>query len=197
MESTFGKNFKITIWGGSHESEIGVRIKGFPLGTKIDMDELQSFMNRRMPGNSPFATKRKEPDIPVPVNGISTADGASSGYCEIKKVCKTESKIPLHTCRPLRGEASQGTFFEAYGNIANDISYAIKNLSINESPHYRFSPSVRRFFKFSHYTLILSTMDPFLSIAPYTARGTRQQTAAMSTTATMTGIAGIMNSTPR
>lgn len=66
-----------------------------------------------------------------------------------------------------------------------------------KSPHYRFSPSVRRSFQFSRYTLILSTMEPFLSIALYTARGTRQQTAAMSTTATMTGIAGIMNSTPR
>ena len=120
-----------------------------------------------------------------------------------KKVCMTEAKSPMHTCRP-RGRRFARYFLSSIrpvlpmqGNIASDISYAIKNLSINESPHYRFSPSVRRFFKFSHYTLILSTMDPFLSIAPYTARGTRQQTAAMSTTATMTGIAGIINSTPR
>lgn len=90
MESTFGKNFKITIWGGSHESEIGVIIKGFPLGTEIDMDELQIFMNRRMPGNGPFATKRKEPDIPVPVNGVSTANGASSRCCETKNIMITD-----------------------------------------------------------------------------------------------------------
>ncbi len=46
-----------------------------------------------------------------------------------KKECKTESKIPLHTCRPLRDDASQGTFFEAHGNIADDISSTIKNRS--------------------------------------------------------------------
>ena len=44
----------------------------------------------------------------------------------------------MHTCRPLRGEASQGTFFEAYGNIANDISYAIKNIMIIDEPEISF-----------------------------------------------------------
>ena len=34
MNSTFGKNLKITIWGGSHEPEIGVKIEGFPIGTR-------------------------------------------------------------------------------------------------------------------------------------------------------------------
>ena len=52
-------------------------------------------------------------------------------------------------------------------------------------------------FKPACHTLILSTMEPFLSIAPYTARGTRQHTTAISTTATITGITGIMKSPPR
>ena len=39
----------------------------------------------------------------------------------IKKVCKTESEIPLHICRPQGGDASQGTFFEVYGNLVYDI----------------------------------------------------------------------------
>ena len=70
MKSTTGKNIKVTIWGGSHEPAIGVDIEGLPAGTEIDMTELAAFLKRRAPGNSPFATKRKEPDIPVPVKGL-------------------------------------------------------------------------------------------------------------------------------
>ena len=78
MNSTFGKNLKITIWGGSHEPEIGVKIEGFPIGTEIDMNELRRFMKRRAPGNNPYATKRKEADEPLPISGL-VPKGKSSG----------------------------------------------------------------------------------------------------------------------
>lgn len=70
MHSSFGKNIIVSIWGGSHEPAIGADITGLPIGTEIDMKELRSFMARRAPGNSPFATKRKEPDIPLPTAGL-------------------------------------------------------------------------------------------------------------------------------
>ncbi len=73
MRSSFGKNLKVSIWGGSHEPAIGVDIEGLPIGTEIDMGKLQAFMDRRAPGNSPFATKRKEPDVPVATGGIKSA----------------------------------------------------------------------------------------------------------------------------
>lgn len=58
------------IYGGSHEPEIGVIIDGLPLGVSFDMDVLQSFMDRRAPGNSPFATPRQEPDTVIPQDGL-------------------------------------------------------------------------------------------------------------------------------
>ena len=77
MKSTTGKNIKVTIWGGSHEPAIGVDIEGLPAGTEIDMTELAAFLKRRAPGNSPFATKRKEPDIPITVKGLYPADNTA------------------------------------------------------------------------------------------------------------------------
>lgn len=63
MHSTFGKNFNITIFGGSHEDMIGCLIRGFPEeALSFDHDKLQHFLNLRAPGNSPLATARKEPD---------------------------------------------------------------------------------------------------------------------------------------
>lgn len=60
--SSFGKNVNIEIFGGSHEDFIGVTIKGLPSDFQINMEELQTFVNRRSPGNSPFTSPRKEPD---------------------------------------------------------------------------------------------------------------------------------------
>lgn len=78
MKSTIGKNIKITVWGGSHEPAIGVDIHGLPIGTHINMTQLREFLKRRAPGSSPFTTKRKEPDIPVPVSGLQPADESLS-----------------------------------------------------------------------------------------------------------------------
>ena len=74
MKSSFGKNLKISIWGGSHEPAIGVDIEGLPIGTEIDMKRLRDFLARRAPGSTPFGTKRKEPDIPEPVSGLKAKD---------------------------------------------------------------------------------------------------------------------------
>lgn len=70
MASIFGKNVKISIFGQSHSEAIGVTIDGLPAGFKIDMDELLSFLARRAPGNSQFATPRKEADAPEFLCGL-------------------------------------------------------------------------------------------------------------------------------
>ena len=74
MFSSFGKNIKITIFGGSHEPEIGVTITGLPRHTAFDMTELQRFLDRRAPGSRPFATTRKEADLAQPKSGLQVID---------------------------------------------------------------------------------------------------------------------------
>ena len=89
MLSSFGKNIQVNIYGGSHEPEIGVIIKGLPLDTQFDIEVLQQFMDRRAPGNSPFATARKEPDRVIPVDGLHLK--GSTAYVtdtEIKLIIK-------------------------------------------------------------------------------------------------------------
>ena len=41
------------------------------------MNQLRAFLKRRAPGNSPFATKRKEPDLPIPVRGVAVWGGGT------------------------------------------------------------------------------------------------------------------------
>ena len=71
MSTHYGKNLDIEIYGGSHDEKIGIKIKGLPIGTKIDSKKLFSFMERRSPGKDEFSTSRREADIPVFVEGVS------------------------------------------------------------------------------------------------------------------------------
>lgn len=78
ISSSFGDNIHVTISGGSHEPHISVEIIGMPKGIAIDTKELNSFMQRRAPGNSVFATPRKEPDIPEFISGVRAVINTNS-----------------------------------------------------------------------------------------------------------------------
>ena len=74
MANTFGNNITLSIFGGSHDTEIGMTLAGFPAGVRLPEAELLSFMARRAPGQGPWATSRKEPDIPVFTAGVTTEE---------------------------------------------------------------------------------------------------------------------------
>ncbi len=75
--TTYGKNIKLKIYGGSHDECIGMILSGVPAGVKIDTDKLLCFMKRRAPGQNSYSTKRVEPDIPVFLSGV--CDGITNG----------------------------------------------------------------------------------------------------------------------
>lgn len=68
--STFGNMFKITTWGESHGAGLGVVIDGCPSGLSLSEEDIQEFLDRRKPGNSKFATQRKESDVVEILSGI-------------------------------------------------------------------------------------------------------------------------------
>lgn len=75
--STFGNIFKITTWGESHGSGIGVVVDGCPAGLSLDESDIQTFLDRRKPGASRYATQRKEADSVEILSGIF--DGKTTG----------------------------------------------------------------------------------------------------------------------
>ncbi len=70
MSTSYGKNINISIYGGSHDEQIGVHASGLPAGFTFDGDRLLAFMARRAPGRDKFSTQRKEPDTPVFLSGV-------------------------------------------------------------------------------------------------------------------------------
>ena len=77
MSSNFGKCIQVSLFGQSHSAGIGVVMTGIPAGHRIDMEALQAHMQRRAPGNSEYATPRKEADLPEILSGI--VDGYTCG----------------------------------------------------------------------------------------------------------------------
>lgn len=68
--SSFGTIFKITTWGESHGEALGVVIDGCPAGLLLRGQDIQTYLNRRRPGATPFATPRKESDSVEILSGV-------------------------------------------------------------------------------------------------------------------------------
>lgn len=70
MSSTYGERIKLSIFGQSHGPAIGMTLDGVPAGLPVDMEQLQSFLDRRAPGRNTQSTTRREEDRPEFLSGI-------------------------------------------------------------------------------------------------------------------------------
>lgn len=77
MRNTFGNIFTVTTFGESHGAGVGGVIDGFPAGIDIDLDFVQSELDRRKPGQSNITTGRKEGDVVEVLSGVF--EGKSTG----------------------------------------------------------------------------------------------------------------------
>lgn len=92
MSSIYGKNLKVSIFGQSHSDAIGTIIDGLPAGIDVDMEKLACFLQRRAPGNSAFATKRKEADAPKFLSGLFDGKTCGAPLCAVIENTNTRSK---------------------------------------------------------------------------------------------------------
>jgi chorismate synthase len=67
--NTFGKLFRVSIYGESHGAAVGVVIDGCPPGIPVSSEDLEEDLSRRR-GGGKGATPRKEADIPVFKSGV-------------------------------------------------------------------------------------------------------------------------------
>lgn len=87
--NTFGTLFRLTTFGESHGPGIGGIIDGMPAGIPVDLDFIQSELNRRKPGQSALTTPRKENDCVELLSGVF--DGRTTG-CPIGFLVRNENQ---------------------------------------------------------------------------------------------------------
>jgi chorismate synthase len=77
MTFTFGKKFRIHVFGESHGECIGVIVEGCPPGLKIDKSQIQLDLDRRRPGTSYLTSLRAELDNIIIQSGVF--NGSATG----------------------------------------------------------------------------------------------------------------------
>lgn len=75
--NSFGQLFRISTFGESHGVAIGVILDGCPAQLPIDLEFIQSELDKRRPGQSKITTQRKESDTVQILSG--TFEGKSTG----------------------------------------------------------------------------------------------------------------------
>lgn len=67
--NSFGNLYRVSIFGESHGSAVGIIIDGCPPGIEFGVDDMMPDLRRRMPGAA-GTTPRREPDLPEIVSGV-------------------------------------------------------------------------------------------------------------------------------
>ena len=115
MGNSFGKIFKITTFGESHGSAIGVIIDGCPAGLKISLEEIQKELERRKPGQSKITTARNEDDKVEILSGIFEEETLGTPIALIIKNKDQKTKDYSHIKDSFRPSHADFTFQEKYG----------------------------------------------------------------------------------
>ena len=98
--NSFGRIFRLSIFGESHGPSVGVIIDGCPAGLPLSVEDFETDLKRRQGGIQKGTTPRKEDDVPVFLSGIFNGkttgapitisfpnnDSRSSDYEKIKSI---------------------------------------------------------------------------------------------------------------
>lgn len=121
MSSTYGEILKLSIFGQSHGPAIGMTLDGIPAGLPVDFEKLQSFLNRRAPGQGAYATARKEADAPEFLSGIVDNYTCGAPLSAIIRNTNTRSGdySSLKDCpRPGHADFSAQIKYKGYQDVA-------------------------------------------------------------------------------
>ena len=176
--NSFGNIFKLTTFGESHGPALGGVIDGCPSGIELDLDFIESEMQRRKPGQSSIVTQRKEEDSVQFYSGIfeGKTTGTSIGfiientnqkpkdYSHIKDVYRPshadftyEQKFGHRDYRGGgRTSARETACRVAAGSIAKQL---LKDIKINVILNI-FILSILKFFDFNIIKHQISTVNP-------------------------------------
>ena len=116
MSSTYGTLFKISTFGESHGSAIGVVIDGCPAGLAFDTDFIQHELDRRKPGQSRITTQRREADEFEVLSGVFEGLTQGTPIALIIRNTDQRSKDYGHISEQFRPSHADYTYQTKYGS---------------------------------------------------------------------------------
>ncbi|MDR1616140.1 MAG: chorismate synthase [Syntrophomonadaceae bacterium] len=85
MSNVWGKNIRLSVFGESHGSAVGMVLDGLPPGFAPDWAEVARNMKRRAPGNNPWSTPREESDEWEILSGFFQGKATGTPLCAVIK----------------------------------------------------------------------------------------------------------------
>ena len=113
--NTFGQFFRVHTFGESHGEAIGLIIDGCPAGLNIDLNHIQSELNRRKPAQSSITTQRKEDDVFEILSGVFEGKTLGTPICITVKNKDTKSKDYEYLKDAYRPSHADYTYEAKYG----------------------------------------------------------------------------------
>ena len=99
--NTWGNKIRLSIFGESHGEAIGIVIDGLEAGTKLNLENINKFIERRKAGKSSFTTSRKEKDEYKILSGYKDGYTTGAPLCVIFENTKNVLR-PNHADYPAR-----------------------------------------------------------------------------------------------
>lgn len=111
----FGRYLTVTTWGESHGKEMGVVIDGCPPRIPIDEEWINEALKKRAPGQTPWTSPRKEPDIAEIVSG--TYEGLTTGAPIAIRIANQDAKSSAYKGMDavLRPGHANASYLQKYG----------------------------------------------------------------------------------
>ena len=114
--NTFGRLFQVTTWGESHGPALGATVDGCPPNVPIDEGHIQTWLDRRKPGQNKYTTQRREADEVEILSGVF--DGKTTGTPIQLMIRNTDQRSKdyseiMNTFRPGHADI---TYYQKYGN---------------------------------------------------------------------------------
>lgn len=113
--NTYGHSFRITTFGESHGAAVGVVIDGCPAGLAVDLEKVQTELDRRKPGQSRITTQRREADKIEVLSGIFEGKTQGTPIALVVWNEDQRSKDYSHIADQFRPSHADYTYFAKYG----------------------------------------------------------------------------------
>jgi chorismate synthase len=113
--NSFGEAFRITTFGESHGSAVGVIIDGCPAGLELSETDIQRELDKRRPGQSGVTTQRSEEDVVSILSGVFEGKTTGTPIAMIVHNKDKDSSIYMDIKDKPRPNHADFTYFMKYG----------------------------------------------------------------------------------
>ncbi len=113
--NSFGHVFRVTTWGESHGPALGATVDGCPPGVPLTEADIQTWLDKRKPGQNKYTTQRREADQVEILSGVF--EGATTGTPIQLMIRNTDqrSKDYSEIAEKFRPGHADITYWQKYG----------------------------------------------------------------------------------